>query len=240
MTATSLKYSEKWRALRDAALIVGVLLISKSLLLDIDAIWSFAGPISLLLTLGVAFWCVRNRQKKWTIQGDSEPQTVKRLMVWTLIALVVTMLAGIIAQTLVATFIGAPGASIQAIDARYQGRFDNVEGNLPVYLFWLALAWIIGGFTEEILFRGILFTRLEALFAGLPAAAMAAILFQAVLFGQQHYYYQGLAGWIATGAIGVASGVLYLKFNRNLWPLIFSHGISNTIGLTLLYLGIAP
>lgn len=240
MTAKTSAYPEKSRALRDSALIVGFLLISKSLLLDIEAMWSFAGPISLLLTLGVAFWCIRNRQEKWTIQGVGEPQTVKRLIVWTIIALVVTVLVGIIAQTLSAVFINAPDEATQAIDARYQGRFDNVEGNLPVYLFWLAMAWIIGGFTEEILFRGILFARLEALFAGLPAAAMGAILFQAVLFGQQHYYYQGLAGWIATGAIGFASGILYLKFNRNLWPLIFSHGISNTIGLTLLYLGLMP
>lgn len=161
-------------------------------------------------------------------------------MLWTLIAVFLTMGVGIVAESLFAGLIGAPDEATQAIDARYQGRFDSLQGNLALYLFWLAMAWVIGAFTEELIFRGVLFPKFEQAFAGLPLATLFAILCQAVLFGQGHYYYQGLAGWVANGTIAIVSGILFLIFRRNLWPLMVSHGLSNTLGLTLLYLGIAP
>lgn len=225
-------------AFEDLVLIIGVLIISKSSLLNVDALWAYAGPISLLLTLGIATWRLRRSGDKWVDLGMKRPKSFARLALFTLIALVVTIGVGILAQSLAASFIGAPDEATQAIDARYQGRFDNLPGNLQVYLFWLAMAWIIGGFTEEMLFRSVLFSRFERLFAGFPFAIVLAVIFPAILFGQQHYYYQGLAGWITTGAIGAVSGMLYLAFKRDLWPLILSHGLSNTIGLTLLYLGL--
>lgn len=220
----------------DLILIVGVLLISKTVLLQIENLWAYAGPISLLATLGVATWRLNTSDQSWSDLGIKRPKSWLRLGIQTIIALVVTIAVGVIAQILVASLIDAPNEATQAIDARYQGRFDDLPGNLPKYLFWLAMAWGVGGFAEEMLFRGALFSRLESLFSGLPFAVILAILLQGVLFGQQHYYYQGLAGWISTGAIAVASGGLYMAFNRNLWPLILSHGLSNTIGLTLLYL----
>ena len=149
-------------------------------------------------------------------------------------------MVGILAQSLANSFIGVANEATQAIDARYQGRFEDLPGNLPVYLFWITIAWVIGGFTEEMLFRGALFSRLESLCAGAPFAVVVAIVLQGILFGQQHYYYQGLAGWVANGAIAIVSGLLFLAFKRNLWPLIISHGLSNSIGLTALYLGAMP
>ena len=223
----------------DLTLIIGVLLISKAVFLRVDALWAYAGPISLLLTLGVATWRLRLHGQTWADQGLSKPGSFTRLAVQTLIALVVTIAAGMIAQSLAVGLIGGPDDATQAISTRYQGRFDNLPGNLPVYLFWLSMAWIVGGFTEEMLFRGVLFTRFERLLSRLPLSAVLAIVCQAVLFGQQHFYYQGLAGWVATGAIALVSGVLYLLFQRNLWPLVLSHGLSNTLGLTLLYAGVS-
>jgi membrane protease YdiL (CAAX protease family) len=38
----------------------------------------------------------------------------------------------------------------------------------------------------------------------------------------------------------LVSGILYLLFKRNLWPLTLSHGLVNTIGLTLIYTGLQP
>ena len=224
----------------DLGLIIGVLLFTKTLLLQLDAVWAYAGPISLLLALFVATWRLQARKQSWSDLGVNRPKSWLGLGLQTLIALVVTMGVGILAQSLTISFIGAASEATQAIDARYQGRFDNLPGNLPLYIFWLITAWLVGGFTEEMLFRGVLFSRLESLFKGIPSAALIAILFQGVLFGQQHYYYQGLAGWIANGTIAIVSGLLYLAFKRNLWPLILSHGLSNTVGLTILYLGAMP
>jgi len=222
----------------DIALIIGVLLTLKSLLLRVDSIWSYAGPISLLASVAVATWCLWRRRQNWAGLGLGRPKSIGWTLLWTVVALILTMGVGILADALATGLIGAPSEAVQAIDSRYQGRFASVKGNLQVYLFWLAMAWIIGGFIEEMLFRGFLFARFEELFGGVPLAAIIAVICQAMLFGHQHLYYQGVAGWIATGAIGLVSGLLYLVFKRNLWPLVLSHGLSNTIGLTLLYLGL--
>ncbi len=230
----------KRAAILDLGLIIGVLLVTKTVFLQFDAVWAYAGPISLLLALLVTTWRLRARKQSWSDLGLKRPKSWLGLGLQTLIALVVTMAVGILAQSLTNSLIGAASEATQAIDARYQGRFDNLPGNLPVYVFWLITAWIVGGFTEEMLFRGGVFSRLESLFKGFPFAALIAILLQGILFGQQHYYYQGLAGWVANGTIAVVSGILYLAFKRNLWPLILSHGLSNTIGLTILYLGTMP
>ncbi len=228
----------RWTAFRDLSLIIFTLLTSKYLLLQVDAIWTLAGPISLLLALGVATICLRRNGQSWSSVGLKRPENMKRLALWTVVALVVTIGVGIVAESFIVGLFDAPDQATQAIDARYQGRFDNLQGNFPVFLFWLMLAWVIGGFTEEMLFRGALFSRFEHLFTGIPFSAFLAIVCQAILFGQAHFYYQGVAGWLATGAIAIASGLLYLAFKRNLWPLMLSHGLSNTIGLTLLYLGV--
>jgi len=220
-------------------LVIGALLISKYLLLQIESIWTYAGPISLLFALCVAAICLRQRQISWASIGLKRPKSMKLLALWTAVALIATLGVDILIQSLGAGLIGPPDEATQAIDKRFQGRFDNLPGNFPVFLFWLAIGWIIGGFTEEVLFRGVLFSRFEHLFTGVPIAAFLAIACQAFLFGQGHYYYQGMAGWVANGAVGVMSGVLYLTFKRNLWPLMLSHGLTNTIGLTLLYLGVS-
>lgn len=238
MTPTASKSLSRWTVLRDLALIVGTLLISKNLLLQVDAIWTYAGPISLLLALGVATICLRQSGENLASIGLRRPESMKKLALWTIIALIVTILVGIVAESLVASLFDAPDEATQAIDARFQGRFENLQGNLPAYLFWLAVGWIIGGLTEELLFRGALFSRFEHLFTGVPFAAFLAILCQAFFFGQGHYYYQGVAGFVATGAIGVVSGGLYLAFKRNLLPIMLAHGLTNTIGLTMLYLGV--
>lgn len=226
----------KRNAALDLVLIVAVLMASKELLLQIDRLWAFAGPISLVLTLGVALWRLRARGIDWPAIGLSRPQSIGRLIAFTLVALVVTIVAGEIARMAAEVWIGLPDTTTQDMDARYQSRFSGVSGNPQQFALWLALAWIIGGFTEELLFRGVLFSRLESLFLGMPLAALLAGTGQAILFGQQHYYYQGYAGWVATGIIALISSLLFLLFRRNLWPLILSHGLSNSIGLTMLFL----
>lgn len=237
MTATEYQICKRATSI-DLALIISTLLISKSALLTVDAFWAYAGPISLLLTLGVATWRLGTNGDTWANQGVTPPKNISTLALQTFIALVVTIAVGIIAQSVATSLIGAPSEATQALDSRYQGRFENLPGNLPVYLFWLAMSWVVGGFTEEMLFRGVLFTRFEKLFSDVPIGAFLAVLFPAILFGQQHYYYQGLSGLIATGTIAVTSTLLYLAFKRNLWPLILSHGLSNSIGLTAMYLGL--
>ena len=223
------------RSLIELALVIGTLLILKSALLRYDAFWTFAGPISLLMSASIATLCLWQGKESWSSLGLKSPLSFYKLAVWTVIALISTIGAGVVAQSLASVIFAPPDAGTLAIDARYQGRFDGVAGSLPDLVMWLAIAWAVGAFAEEMLFRAFLISRFVRVFAAFRHAVVIGVVLQALLFGQQHYYYQGVRGWFANGVIGLISGALYLRFGRSLWPLVISHGLSNTIGLTLIY-----
>ena len=223
-------------ALVDIVLVLGVLITIKNLLLKSESLWTYAGPISLLLCLGIATWRLKAHKESWGELGLKITVSKKRIILWTVIALVSTIVLGGVAESAVESLFKATGQALPVINTQYAERFANLPGNFPAYLFWLTIAWVIGGFTEEMLFRIFLITRIEKLFPKLPYVVVFAIMFQAFIFGQQHYYYQGLTGWVATGMVALLSGVLYIAFKRNLWPLILSHGLANTLGLTMIFL----
>jgi hypothetical protein len=109
-----------------------------------------------------------------------------------------------------------------------------IRGNLGGFLTWLAIGWIVGGFAEELLFRGFLLNRIADLLGGTMPALVAGVVAQAVLFGMLHLYGGGFAFLFAT-VFALANGVFYLAAGRNLWPLIVVHGVWNTVQIWGLY-----
>ena len=70
------------------------------------------------------------------------------------------------------------------------------------------------------------------------AATLAAVVLAAIFFGYRHYYYQGMHGAIVTGLIGLVFGLVYVWIGRrNILPLVFAHGIANSLAQTARYLG---
>lgn len=227
----------KENAVIDIGLVLGTMLILKYALLSVEAVWTYAGPISLLSALAVASWRLHQRGESWVDLGLKRHPSWRKTLAWTLVALVLTTAAGILFESFINATVG--GAATQA-ETNNSGRFADLPGNTTAFVYWLAVAWVIGGFTEEMLFRGLLITRFETLFSRIPLGLIIAIILPAALFGQQHYYYQGIGGAFATGGVALVSGILYLLFKRNLWPLTLSHGLANTIGLTMIYTGLQP
>jgi membrane protease YdiL (CAAX protease family) len=111
---------------------------------------------------------------------------------------------------------------------------DGMRGDLLHYIVMLAIGWIMGGFLEEMLFRGYLLKRIQYLFGEHGWSKMLAILLTSVAFGMAHGY-QDIAGMISTGLMGALLGGLFVWTKGNLWLPILVHGISNTIGITLIY-----
>lgn len=117
-------------------------------------------------------------------------------------------------------------------------RFAGLQGDEGRLLGMLAISWTTAAFGEEVLFRGFLQSRLRSLFGERRHAAMLAALAQAVLFGLAHAY-QGATGILISGAIGLAFGLLMLRF-RTIWPLVVAHGLIDTVSMLALYAGARP
>ncbi len=214
---------------------LGTLFGLKYFLLQFTVMWTYAGPISLIATLLVATWRLKCNDQSWRSVGLVHSTSHLKLALWSLAALIITIVLGNVAGQLAQGFITTTEVSEQVSNFT-QNRFANLPGNIEVYLYWLVISWVIGGFAEELIFRGFLLSRFENLFSNLPFAIVYAVIIQAVIFGQQHMYYQGTIGFIETGIIALVSGIIYYLSKRRLWPLIISHGLANTLGMTMLFL----
>ncbi|MDZ4867312.1 MAG: CPBP family intramembrane glutamic endopeptidase [Alphaproteobacteria bacterium] len=115
--------------------------------------------------------------------------------------------------------------------------FKSIEGNLPLFVLLLPITWLFAGFGEEVLYRGYLMTRFAQFMGETRTAWIVALFVQAALFGAAHWY-QGPTGIVGTAIIGLILGAATLFWGRNLWPAIIAHALIDTLGFTLMYLGL--
>lgn len=134
---------------------------------------------------------------------------------------------------------------VEPLIARATGELPDVSLFAPLVgdevqlLFWLAMSWTLAAFMEEMVFRGWITARVAEL-AGLSGTAwVVAIVASSIVFGLVHVY-QGASGVIATGLSGLIFGAAYLVSGRNLWCAILAHGLTDTIGFVMIYLGVYP
>jgi membrane protease YdiL (CAAX protease family) len=102
----------------------------------------------------------------------------------------------------------------------------------------LAIVWTFAAFGEEIGYRRYLLGRAADLGNRSAPAYWAALVLASVLFGFGHYY-QGPAGIFTTACDGFILGAAYLLCRRNLWVAVIGHGLVDTIGIALLFFGLA-
>jgi membrane protease YdiL (CAAX protease family) len=116
-------------------------------------------------------------------------------------------------------------------------RFDYLTGNLPNLIIQLVNVWITAAFLEEFMFRGYLMNRIIDLQGQETIIAWTiALIGSAVIFGLVHSQ-QGPGGMLKVGAIGVVFGLSYLATGRNLWPLIFAHGLIDSLDMVQHFFG---
>ena len=115
------------------------------------------------------------------------------------------------------------------------GLYDFLKANRVQFIIMVVMGWLVGGFYEEIVFHGFIFTRLEKMIPGKYGTATGFVV-SCLLFGAYHIQ-MGSAGAFNALVVGVVYQSLFLCFNRNLWASIICHGTYNTIVMTLIYLG---
>jgi uncharacterized protein len=168
--------------------------------------------------------------ERWRDYGLRKPDSWPRLILqcaalYAAVALAARCLVPLLAQT-----FGATASS---------SMLSTIGGNEAALFAWLAIAWGVGGFIEELLFRGFLLNRIEACLGaitGTGIAAAAAVCAQAALFGALHLY-QGSFGFVFAGLFALIYGAAYRLFGRNLWPLILVHGVWNSFAIWSAYAG---
>jgi membrane protease YdiL (CAAX protease family) len=112
--------------------------------------------------------------------------------------------------------------------------FDNVRGNIMPYLIMLLIGWIVGGFIEEITFRGYLITRLIKILGDKHIVRFFILMVTSIPFGLSHLY-QGWAGVLSTATVAFIFGLVFFKSNFNIWYPILTHGFVNSVGFSLMY-----
>lgn len=115
------------------------------------------------------------------------------------------------------------------------GDFNKIRHNTPFYFFILSMGWLVGGFYEEIVFHGFIFTRIEKSIGGRYAVPLS-FLISNTIFALYHLQL-GAEGVINAFMAGSVYHLLMLRFNRNMWYAIFCHALFDTIALTFIYAG---
>jgi len=83
---------------------------------------------------------------------------------------------------------------------------------------------------EEILDRGFLINWIERVLSNNLFTTIIAVIVQALIFGFRHSNDFSERS-ITVGLIGLAMGIGYVVFERNLWPLIIAHCTLNTMSM---------
>jgi membrane protease YdiL (CAAX protease family) len=117
--------------------------------------------------------------------------------------------------------------------------FRTLTGNLKLTLIFLALAWIVAAFGEEMVYRGYLMNRVADFLNRTPRAWIFSLIVVHVGFGLAHAQ-QGMTGVIDEGLMGLLLGLMYLGTGRNLSVPIVAHGVQDSIDFILIFLGKYP
>jgi membrane protease YdiL (CAAX protease family) len=186
------------------------------------------GPFSvfrlLLLTL-IASQSLWLRGSSWRTVGLRRPTSVKRTVLIGVCGAMIILLANRLVLLPLIERFGGSSPDLSAL---------GEPGDIAGLMRWLAQAWTLAAFVEEMVFRGYLINRITDLVGDTRVGSTVAVVLGGAAFGVAHAY-QGPAGVIATGAIGCFLGFLYVRGNRNLWVVILCHAVVDTIGLLAIY-----
>jgi uncharacterized protein len=111
------------------------------------------------------------------------------------------------------------------------GAFRALQQSRSKLLLGIVVAWVLGGFLEELIFRGIVLQSIEALaseWLATPIAVGIAICTAALGAGVIHLY-QGLRAAIIITQLSALFGLLFVVSGHNLWAVILCHGLYDTI-----------
>jgi membrane protease YdiL (CAAX protease family) len=230
--------NERRSAIIDILLVILVGISTKLIFTNVESVgWRFSSFPAFGVVLAMTTWMLRKRGWYWRDVGLIFPVTIKE---W-LITIGQALLAMIVIAAVSMTFGHWIGQYL-ATPATAEGRFEGINGHFPTYMMWVFFSIAVGGFAEEMIFRGFLINRVETLLTNkapiLKSSALSiiAIILPALLFGFAHYYAKGMSGAIRISISGMVSGMFYLAYGRRLLPLVIGHAAWDILIMTAFYL----
>lgn len=209
---------------RQKSYIIGVLLISFSLFI----ICSFGPPLLLLISGLPKMNGLIHFLSRLLIWGSlvflffyTHYFEKQKLLIWTekkysllfyilsiIIIYLITKIVGIAIQTIL------NASNFNQTSSKTLGFVELFKTNIPLLMFSVLTAAVV----EELVFRGYIQPRLEAIFKS-PALA---ILISSLIFGIMHLSYGTLGQFLSPFSIGIICSWFYWKY-RNLKILILFH-----------------
>jgi membrane protease YdiL (CAAX protease family) len=129
------------------------------------------------------------------------------------------------------------------IATRFVAKPPTLDAFKPLQESWLklvigiAIAWLLGGFVEELVFRGMVLRAIEDLAGGTPTVASAAGIVVAAIGAGIAHKYQGLRAMIIITQLSVLFGVLFVATGHNLYAVILCHGFYDTVAFIRFAMG---
>jgi len=117
-------------------------------------------------------------------------------------------------------------------------QFDSMQGSIPNLVAWIIIGWIFGGLLEEMVYRGYLLNRLTDVFGNHRIGLIIAATASSALFAIGHINL-GIPSVLENFVFALVFAGLYVTAKRNLWLPIIAHGVCNTLGFILIYIGMS-
>lgn len=210
-----------------STVLILVFLLSASKYVFHQFVWQVSGPLSLALGFVFVTYYLKKQGLKWSDLGFKWENGLK-IMLWFIVSLVLSAFVIMLANELASYFFEKP--------PRANERFGDLAGNLPLTLVWVLTGILVGGFGEELIYRGFLINALERIIDKKYGAFLAIIL-PALFWALRHYYYAHGHGSIMVFIVGLFFGTLYVLNGRNLIPGIILHSLFDTISFLARYEG---
>jgi len=178
-------------------------------------------------TLLVATLFMKRRGITWKSIGLRKPKNIPKTF---LIAgiVVIIIIAMLLIFNLIQDSFSFVKESSEAVKGTGTGQTLS-NGNYGYVFSVILFVWLQSAL-EELLERGFLITWVEGVFSNLKLKTVFAIIIQACIWGFRHSYDISERS-ISVALIGIIMGIVYVKFDRNLWPVIIAHCAMNTISL---------
>ena len=180
-----------------------------------------------LTTLIIATWRMKVRNVTWKNLGLRKPESFKKTVIVT-IGILLTIVLSIMAFEIIKDYLPF-SVENKNYSENSASKFGNLKGNWLLF-FTIIPAVLLESMLEELLDRGFLINWFERLFSKTTIATILAVILQALIFGFRHSYDLSDRS-IRVGLIGLIMGIAYVKFGRNLWPLIIAHCLLNTMSM---------